>query len=175
MGVLGLVSLVVPLEVYWSSNYFGFDWTILGVTISGFQYGQRLQTFFYYLTEYSQFYQVLESLIFILVLVGAILLLFRRSPKAGASLLLVGFLLYFANFVYGLLTSPFVFDFLPVSPIIVLVAAIVGFRAQAPMPHVAAPVETVPVDQLLKLKALLDSGAITKEEFEEQKRKILGS
>ena len=40
-----------------------------------------------------------------------------------------------------------------------------------PEPVSATP--TDPVDQMLKLKSLLDSGAITQEEFDEQKRRLL--
>jgi membrane protease subunit (stomatin/prohibitin family) len=43
--------------------------------------------------------------------------------------------------------------------------------APAPAPAAAAP---DPIEQLTKLAALKDSGALTEEEFEAQKAKILG-
>ncbi len=49
---------------------------------------------------------------------------------------------------------------------------------QAPAPVAAAPAAAapagVPVEQLKELKSLLDSGVLTQEEFDAQKRKLLG-
>jgi uncharacterized membrane protein len=170
-GLLGIVSLVIPVGVYTSSDfsYYSINWTIFGVS-----FGRGYSPYTFNLTQYATWDEGLSALTFVLVLVGIILLLsLRRMPKVGSSMLLGGLLAYSADIIYGEYAYGLAI-LIPLGLAVLLVAVVVGFRAKvlvSAMPS-QAPVDST--EQLVKLKALLDSGAITKEEFEEQKKKILG-
>lgn len=170
-AVLGIVSLVVPAGVYIATDfsYTSAYWTTFSVGFD--QYG----TYVYNLTQFPTWDEALSALSFIMILIGVILLFaLGRMPKVGSSLLLVGFLAYLADIAYGEAVYG-IYYFIPIGSIILLVAAIVGLRAKVSMPMPTGSVPFDSTDQLVKLKSLLDSGAITKEEFEEQKKRILGS
>jgi uncharacterized membrane protein len=86
--------------------------------------------------------------------------------------LAVGFL--FSLTVFVLFEHPTSTTSVPLGFLVILAGAVIGFTAKpAILTTVPATPAVDPTDKLVRLKALLDSGAITKEEFEEQKRLIL--
>jgi hypothetical protein len=169
-GLLGIVSLVIPVGVYTSNDFYSISWTIFGVS-----FGRGYSPYTFNLTQYATWDEGLSALTFALVLLGIILLLsLPKMPKVGSSMLLGGLLAYSADIIYGEYAYGLA-TFIPLGLAVLLAAVIEGFGAKvlvSAMPG-QAPVDST--EQLVKLKALLDSGAITKEEFEEQKKRILGT
>jgi hypothetical protein len=169
-GIITLVSLIIPWDLSYGSGFFNYDWTIFGYDLSSQYVG------FYYFLQYRFIDGILSALSFVILIIAAILLLAKPSlPKLGASMVLAGVVISSIEFAYQELTSPFAF--IPMGLFLAFVAAIVGLTAKRLIyiPASSATVETDYLDKLIKLKELLDSGAITREEFEEQKRIILRS
>lgn len=169
-GILAIASLVLPMWFYFVSNFYQAYWTIFSVAFGG-----GYSPYTYNLTQYATWDEALSALTFVLVLLGMVLLFaLRRMPKVGSSMLLAGLLASSADLIYGESVYGLTV-FIPLGFVVLLVAVIVGFRGKvgaSALPR-QAPVDSL--EQLVKLKALLDSGAITKEEFEEQKKGILES
>jgi hypothetical protein len=97
----------------------------------------------------------LEVVIIILVWIVPAVLIARYADRKGHSF--VGFLLI------GLLTSW----------VISGIAALVVEDRRAPRQVVMAPSAADPLDQLTKLTELRDSGALTQEEFDTEKARIM--
>jgi hypothetical protein len=169
-GLLAFVSLIVPWWVSFGTDYAELDWTIAGL---GFANGR---TYFFNLTQFLPIHETLYGLAFIILLAGAVILLASgQHTRVGASMVVLGILISVIDIVlseydYG----PFLV--MPIGLILALVAGIVGLTAKPPLPMgtVLGPTESS-LDKLVKLKELLDAGAITEGEFEEQKRIILHS
>ena len=168
-GILGLVSLVVPLQLLLYQGASEIDWTVFGVSF----YNGASNVF--NVTQFDQWDAAFNVLLLLAVLVGGILLLaLRGKPKIGGILLAIGAASYVLDAIYDQYTyGPF--TPIPLGFFLILAAAIVGLAARPALPY--TPLEAMRVessaDRLLKLKGLLDSGAITKEEYEEQKKKTL--
>jgi hypothetical protein len=167
---MAFVSLVVPFELLaLGSGYWGVVWTLLEADYSP-NYG-------WYTHNLSRFTQVDEAasvLLLLLVVTGGVLLLvLKRNPKLGASFLLGGLLTFLIVLVYDEFSYGPYYP-IPIGFFLVVAATVIGFRvsvpATVPTPSIGIAGTT---DKLIKMKALLDSGVITKEEFEEQKRRLL--
>jgi len=174
-GVLSIISIVIPWSVFYSLrfNYLVINWQLFEFWWTPGEFELN------YFAQWDVIDKYLSIFSFLPVLVGAILLLtLHKKPKAGASLVLVGMLIFVVDIVYdGLHYS---FWTIPIAPFIALIAAILGFVAKpvSVYPTGASglrqqPVEVDRFEELAKLKKLLDSGAITKEEYEQIKKKIL--
>jgi hypothetical protein len=90
-------------------------------------------------------------------------------------MVLAGAVISSIDFAYQELISSFAF--IPMGLFLAFVAAIVGFKAKPviSIPAFSPIAQTDYLDKLIKLKGLLDSGAITRDEFEVQKQVILFS
>jgi hypothetical protein len=168
-GILALASLVVPWEATYGSGCLAVGWTAFG-----FGFCQSGGSYLYNLTQYLPPDAALSALLLVLVLIGALLLIIKQdSPKIGASLLVVGIVVSIVDTICSELAYS-AFLPIPMGFFLALVAGIIGFVAKSPgLAPTTITGATSSVDKLIKLKGLLDSGAITREEFEEQKKIIL--
>jgi hypothetical protein len=111
-----------------------------------------------------------------MVLAGAVILIAsRRHAGVGASLVVSGVMISVIDIILDVAIYGFSLE-MPIGLILALVAGILGFTGRPLLPRVTVgPEPESSLDRLAKLKELLDAGAITKEEFEEQKKRILQS
>jgi len=169
-GILGLVSLAIPLQFIFYSSVIEIDWTVFSVRL------YRGASAVFNLTQYNFFDALAGVLGLITVLVGGILLLaLHNKPRNGAILVTVGAVFYVLDLIYDEAAyRGFGFP-LPLGFFLMLAGGIIGLTARPliPISSVRPGEVESSTDRLIKLKGLLDSGAITKEEFEEQKRIIL--
>lgn len=169
-GIIGLVSLVIPLEISFYKGGFALGWTVFEISF----YNGR--SFFSFATQWLLLDGVMTALLIIVVLVGGILLLAAwKRPKIGASFVTAGVVLFVLDLVYDKMAYHGFGMPIPLGFFFMIASAVVGMAANPVKP--TTPMEfrqaESPIDRLVKLKAFLDSGTITKEEFEEQKKIIL--
>ena len=166
-GILGLVSLVVPFELSFYPNVLEIDWTLFGAEF------YRGGSYFFNISQFLLADEVLSALLFLFVLAGSLLLIIgQRRAKLGSLLLAMGILFYLVDTLY--LESRASFTPVPLGFFLVMAASILARIAKPTAPTMAKPFTAdSSLDKLAKLKSLLDSGAITQQEFDEQKRLIL--
>ena len=173
-GIVGLLSLLVPCEIYLFSNSFMVSWTV------GFLdcYGSPTSCLSVGLTQLGgdTIDLVLLALTLVFILTGSILLLTHRgSLRLGATSLALGLILNVSEFyVYDIYQGDG--NPLPLGAVLMVVACVLGFTGPSRPRPLAANEQTVsPTEHLARLKALLDSGVVTREEYEEMKKRILAS
>lgn len=180
-GIIAFVSLVVPWGITYNTRDWGtfteLLWTIGACTIwsGGGNFGSAVT--FTNLTQWSHVADaVLNALTLIMVLAGAVILIAsRRHAGVGASLVVSGVMISVIDIILDVAIYGFSLE-MPIGLILALVAGILGFTGRPLLPRVTVgPEPESSLDRLAKLKELLDAGAITKEEFEEQKKRILQS
>lgn len=161
-GIIALASLVIPSVV----RVFGHSTLVYWTLFYLFSNGQFFQ---FFTANFASLGGVLNLFVFFLVLSGGIVLLASsRRPRVGAVLVAVGF---FLSLIVLLVVSWSV----PISFAFILAGAAIGFTAKPVVPTAAQVLPAMTsTGRLMKLKELLDSGALTKDEFEEEKKKILG-
>jgi hypothetical protein len=118
-GILGLVSLVIPWNVViWGADLLGYAGAVVEWHLFSFSW---LGDYFYFYTRFTDSLQflILDSIAFVLVLTGSILL-FARKRLGGAALIgaMVTWIIYYA---FVLQIGPYV-DV----PVGALLCAIVG-------------------------------------------------
>ncbi len=166
-GTMAFVSLIIPWDVAFYRFFTEIDWILFGFGLSS-----NFRFFFFNVTQFELLDKILSPLSFLFIIMGAILLLIlTKQPLVGSSLVLVGAVIYLIDVLYYGLAYGF-YIIIPIGFLFAFLAAIVGFLAK-PIISTSTTASTS-LDRLAKLKELLTSGAITKEEFEEQKKKILG-
>jgi ABC-type transport system involved in multi-copper enzyme maturation permease subunit len=109
------------------------------------------------------------------LLVGAILLsTVTKLPKLGGSIVLAGAVVGIIYLIYSeisVISNSAII--IPVGLILALIGGILGLTAKGPMKPAPIMQTADLTDKLVRLKRLNDEGAITQEEYEEQKRKLL--
>jgi ABC-type multidrug transport system fused ATPase/permease subunit len=177
-GIITFVSLIVPWGVGGGSSL-SFLW--IRWTIVSYSYLNGYGSYFSNVLQFPIFDILFSIVIFIALLLGAILLLARSNfPKLGASIVLSGvaFSILYLAYLYlapggiNLISNGEVL--VPVGLFLSITGAIVGLRAKSLVaPPNKANQSERSLDRLVKLKELLDSGALTREEFEKQKQIVL--
>jgi len=175
-GLLGLFSLILPWEVdVFSLSTLNIEvlWLLGGYGVYYDTYSDNFSGNWFSVLGYYKIYEVLFLAAFSLLLAGAVLMLVSATTSRwGGALTLAGFLLvlgddlWFEHFgLYGIV---------PLGMIFAVIAAIIGLRTK-PRKRVAQgeEKEQSAYDRLLRLKALYDSGAITKEDYDRLKKEIL--
>lgn len=128
-GILGLVSLVIPIEIVSYPRFFDLNWTVI---VARFFNGR---TVLFNATQFQSGDAVLSALVLLTVLAGGILLLaLRAKPKVGAVLLLAGVVLYVIDVVYDEVAIRFFGTPIPLGFFLVVAAAIVGLTAKPVKP-----------------------------------------
>jgi len=175
-GVLGIISLIIPWTFYYSSYYYNqliitFTWIPEGVTFL-FHNGHLVHTYSGFLTSFPMVDLALSGLGLVLILAGSVVLFASRyHPRVGGILLLVGAIVVILDYAYYEFKYGH-FGFIPVGMVIGLLGGILGVISK-PVKQVPSKEQEDNVEKLLKLKSLMESGVITKEEFEAQKNKLL--
>jgi len=174
-GVLGIISLIIPWTFYYSSYYYykllTLDWIPVEITFL-FQNGHLVKIYSIFLTSFPMVDLALSGLGFVLILAGSVVLFASRyHPRVGGILLLVGAIVVILDYAFGVFKYGY-FGFIPVGMVIGLLGGILGVISK-PVKQVPSKEQEDNVEKLLKLKSLMESGVITKEEFEAQKNKLL--
>ncbi len=172
-GILSIISILIPWSIYHDFYVTEIIWQLFGVWQHQWHIGITYFTRWFIVDKYLSLFS------FIFLLIGAILLfVVSKKPKVGASLVLAGMLFFIIDLLYNGVANHF--WMVPIAPFLALAAAILGFTAKpvSARPTGAlysrqSPAEVDRYEQLARLKKLLDSGAISKEEYEQMKKKIL--
>ncbi|MEM4115981.1 MAG: SHOCT domain-containing protein [Saccharolobus sp.] len=171
-GVIGIISLIIPWTLYYYPRSFllSLDWIPYEVIIYRPLSGP-LRFYSAFLNSFPLVDLVLSLLGLILIIAGSITLLSSQyHPRVGGVLLLIGAIVVILDYVYDEIKYG-KFEFIPVGMALGVIGGIVGIAAK---PAKKLPSENEDTTgKLLKLKTLMDSGVISKEDFEAQKNKLL--
>lgn len=188
-GLLAVISAIIPwtCTLYWYSgsfSSFSIDWLPFsygwGVSLSSNGAVLGWAPFFSSLLQWPLLIDKIAPVLSLILVVssGALILLKPYvRPRIFTILLLIGAFIYVLDSLYDDAVYPSLYSYpsrtyfipIPVGLGLIFVACVlsmIGSNEDGKGSMTAA-------DKLLKLKSLLDSGAITDEEFQEQKEIIL--
>ena len=171
--LLALASLILPWVVSYGNGWVVYSWNIFWYYNSeSYNSFEFIFSNPYFLTLYYIFYLIS----FLFLIIGVILLFKKPNYLRLCSSF---FFLSISTYIFGEFIIPFIygypyyFTFIPMGLLLAFITGVLGFAPNLAFSKPVSSIQTNKADRLLKLKELLDSGAITKEEFEEQKRRIL--